>query len=144
MPFDLKENAATAGLPAITLAGQQLYVPRATLGQVLDLIEREKAIDAVMAKFDKALAAKSIDQQPEFTAAEFLPLLDAVRLGLLPLYPGLTVQDLRDATIDLPELIVAVRTVRYQASSRRVPSGEPGAAGPQPQPTGAASPPISS
>lgn len=146
MPFVLKDCAEIAGLPTVALAGETLYVPRARLGNVLAMIEASQGVDAILAKIKAAAAAADAGTvAPPIKQDEFAPLIETVRQGLLPLYPTLSCADLRDAEIDLSELVAAYYVVQRQAASRRrPPTGETGAAGPQPQPIGESSSPTSS
>lgn len=143
MALSLKEGVDTTDLPTITLAGKAYFVPRASLRTVLALVAIAPKADAAVAKLPTLAQINEPGFiMPEFSETEFFPLVDAVRIALLPIYPTITREDLLAEDIDLDELIAARPVINKQSSSRRRP-GEAEAAGPQAQPNGADSSPTS-
>jgi hypothetical protein len=115
MPFTLKEGAETSGLPTISLAGEAYFVARLPLRRTI-------AIAALMPKVTPALQKVAAGAGDD---ADFAPMIEVVRQALLPLYPGLTSDELLDLPIDIGELDAALPVIVSQASSRRaVPAGE--------------------
>lgn len=140
MALKLKDGADTVGLPAITLAGEQYFVPRLQLRhriKVQLLLPRLRAISKLAidafgiaegdSKEDRERKIKqAVASGASFELAEddYLALVDAASQGLLALYPGATREALLSEPIDFEELYAAWPVVVNQAASRRHAAGE--------------------
>jgi hypothetical protein len=120
MALTLKEGAVTGDLPTIKLAGASYFVAPLLFRQtVANMPLMPKAL-ALARKFEQlGDAVKNDTAVPEFSAADFDPLVDLVVNGLVRLYPGATRDDLLDSNLKPIELLQALPVVIAQSGGKK-------------------------
>lgn len=119
-----KDGADTAGLPTITLAGEQYFVPRLTMRHRIAVsLLMQSTVGPLIKRFPRLDDIKA-GATFEFAEDEYLALIDVVSHGLLGLYPAATRDALLDMLIEFDELFAAWPVVLDQGMSRRHAAGE--------------------
>jgi hypothetical protein len=153
MALELKEGAETEGLPTITLGGKAYFVAPLLLRQkIANMPLVSRALGLARKFVELAAAVDDSRPAPEFSEADFEPLIGFVVNGLRRLYPTVTRDDLLDSDLAPIELINAVPVIIAQSGGRKpgsaaasgeLPVGEQTAASDSRTSTGASSPPRS-
>ena len=142
MPFKIKQDAETEGLPTITLGGRSYFVARLPLRHRINISLLMPRLQSFMKGFPKPEEIKA-GAVFEFAEEHYRVLIDIVSNGLLKLYPAATRDALLDEEIEFEELFAAWPVVVQQAASRRAAAGEAEATSSPTPPIGASSSPIS-